>query len=87
MTHWGRTECVECSGVSGGVALHVEHLERSAGRTYLLGLRDALAVLKDQLELGRARNDRHPGLRAEGRRLSRLPDTSQSAKIFWPGAK
>jgi toxin ParE1/3/4 len=30
---------------------------------YLLGLRDALAVLKDQPELGRARNDLHPGLR------------------------
>ena len=30
---------------------------------YLVGLRDALAVLKDQPELGRSRNDLHPGLR------------------------
>jgi len=30
---------------------------------YLLGLRDALAVLRDQPELGRARNDLHPGLK------------------------
>jgi toxin ParE1/3/4 len=28
---------------------------------YLLGLRDALAVLKAQPELGRALNDLHPG--------------------------
>jgi toxin ParE1/3/4 len=30
---------------------------------YVLGLRDALAVLKDHPELGRGRNDLHPGLR------------------------
>ena len=30
---------------------------------YVLALRDALVVLKDHPELGRARNDLHPGLR------------------------
>jgi len=29
---------------------------------YLMGLRDALALLMDQPELGRRRNDLHPGL-------------------------